>query len=112
MADLTTTTITVADPELDIDGFLVAAASGGDTAEIADGGFFILKNASGGTITATFATPGTKDGLAISEATMAVLAGDYGIMPMSNIFRQATGRCNVTYSGVTTVTVGVYKIGV
>lgn len=110
MADLTTSTATVADPELDVVGSLVAAASGGDTAEITPGAIFVLNNGSGSTVTATFATPGTKDGLAISDATMAVLAGDIGIMPLANVFRQATGRANVTYSAVTTVTVGVFKI--
>lgn len=113
MADLTTqAAITVAAPELDVVGSLAAAAAGGDTAEITPGAFFVLNNGSGGTITATFATPGTKDGLAIADATMAVLAGDIGIMPLSSVFRQSTGRCNVTYSGVTTVTVGVFRLEV
>lgn len=113
MADLTTQpAITVAAPELDVVGSLAAAAVGGDTAEIAPGAFFVLNNGSGSTVTATFATPGTKNGLAIADATMAVLAGDVGIMPLSNIFRQTTGRANVTYSAVTTVTVGVFKIEV
>jgi hypothetical protein len=112
MADLTTSTVTIASPKLDLAAALTAAAAGGDTAEIAPGAFFVLNNASAGTITATFVTPGTKDGLAIADATMAVTAGKIGVMPMSNLFRQATGRCNVTYSGVTTVTVGVLKIEV
>lgn len=113
MADLVTQpAITVAVPELDVVGSLAAAAVGGDTAEITPGAFFVLNNGSGGTITATFATPGTVNGLAIAEATMAVLAGDIGIMPMSSVFRQSTGRANVTYSGVTSVTVGVFKIEV
>jgi hypothetical protein len=112
MADLTTSTVTVANPKLDLAAALTAAASGGDTAEIADGAIFVLNNASAGTITATFVTPGTVNGLAISDATMAVPAGKIGVMPLANVFRQATGRCNVTYSGVTTVTVGVLKIEV
>src|SRR3546814_2967123 len=98
MADLATqTAITVAAPELDVVGSLAAAAAGGDTAEITPGAFFVLNNGSGVTVTATFATPGTKDGLAIADATMAVLAGDVGIMPLANVFRQSTGRANVTY---------------
>src|SRR3546814_10889313 len=93
MADLATqTAITVAAPELDVVGSLAAAAAGGDTAEITPGAFFVLNNGSGVTVTATFATPGTKDGLAIADATMAVLAGDVGIMPLANVFRQSTGR--------------------
>lgn len=113
MADLTTSAaITVAVPKLDLVAALTAAAAGGDTAEIGDNYFFVLNNGSGGTITATFDTPGTVNGLAISNATMAVLAGKIGVMPMSNIFRQTTGRCNVTYSGVTSVTVGVFKLEV
>lgn len=112
MADLTTSTIAVADPELDLVGSLAAAASGGDTAEITTGAFFVLNNGSGSTVTATFATPGTRNGLAIADATMAVLAGDVGIMPLASVFRQATGRANVTYSAVTTVTVGVFRLEV
>jgi hypothetical protein len=111
MADLTTQNITIAAPELDLVGSLAAAAVGGDTAEITPNSVFVLNNGSAGTITATFATPGTVNGLAIAEATMAVLAGDVGVMPLANVFRQSTGRANVTYSGVTTVTVGVFKIG-
>lgn len=113
MADLTTqATLTAAAPALDVLGVLVAAASGGDTTEILPGAFFVLNNASGSTVTATFATPGTVEGLAIGQGTMAVLAGDVGIMPLRNIYRQTTGRCNVTYSAVTSVTVGVFKIEV
>lgn len=113
MADLTTQpAITVAVPELDVVGSLAAAAVGGDTAEIAPGAFFVLNNGSGVTVTATFDTPGTVNGLAVADATMEVLAGDIGIMPLSNVFRQTTGRANVTYSAVTTVTVGVFRLEV
>lgn len=113
MADLTTNTaISVADPELDALGALVAAASGGDTAEIRDGAFLVVNNGSGSTVTVTVATPGTVKGLAIGQATMAILAGDVGIMPLTNIFRQTTGRANITYSAVTTVTVGVFYLEV
>src|SRR3546814_8641563 len=103
MADLATqTAITVAAPELDVVGSLAAAAAGGDTAEITPGAFFVLNNGSGVTVTATFATPGTKDGLAIADATMAVLAGDVGIMPLANVFRQSTGRATGPYHALTT----------
>jgi hypothetical protein len=43
---------------------------------------------------------------------MVVAASDVGIMPMANVFRQATGRCNVTYNDESDVTVGVFKLGV
>ncbi len=36
---------------------------------------FHVKNASGGSVTLTFQTPGTVDGLAIAERTVAVPAG-------------------------------------
>jgi hypothetical protein len=110
MAALTTQNITIAAPKLDLVAALAAAAGGGDTAEITRGGFFVLNNGSGVTVTATFAVTETVEGKAVTNATMAVPAGKVGVMPLSRIFRDATGRAAVTYSAVTTVTVGVFRL--
>lgn len=109
MADLTTQSITIAAGKTDLVAALTAAASGGDTAEVATNVFFVLNNGSGSTVTATIATPGTQDGLAIADATLAVPAGKIGVIPISNLFRNSSGRASITYSAVTTVTVGVFK---
>lgn len=111
MADLTTVVLTVDDPETDMEAADVAATAGGDTAEIAPGNFLVINNGSGGSITTTIATPGTVDGLAIADATVVTAAGKIGIIPLASIFRQATGRANITYSAVADLTVAVYQVG-
>lgn len=111
MADLATQTVPVDSGEIDLIGALAAAAGGGDTAEVGEGLFFVANNASVSTITITIATPGTFHGLAIPDVTMAVLTEDVGIIPLSGIFRGAAGRAVITYDDVTTLTVGVFKLG-
>lgn len=111
MAALATTAVATVNGRPDIQSNAVAAAVGGDTAEVGTGLFFFLANGSAGTVTATIATPATVDGHAIAEATLVVLAGDFGIIPLTNVFRGSTGRASITYSAVTTVTVAVFKLG-
>lgn len=111
MAALTTNLVTSVGGEPDVAGALVAAAVGGDTAEVGPGLFLYVANASAVTVTVTLDTPGTADGHAIADGTLVVLAADDGFIPLTNIFRGSTGRASITYSAVTTVTVGVFKLG-
>lgn len=111
MAALTTQTINIANPKLDLVAALTAAAGGGDTVECVKGGILVVNNGSGSTVTVTIANPSKVKGLTVNAATMAIPAGKLGVIPLSSIFRQSgTGRANVTYSAVTTVTVGVFAI--
>lgn len=111
MAALTTQTISVATGLLDTGAALAAAASGGDTAEVGPGKFFVVLNGDASSKTVTIATAGTVSGLAIADGSYAVAAGDTCIIPLANVFRGSTGRASITYSAVTSVTVGVFELG-
>lgn len=89
-----------------------AAAAGGD--EFANTGdtLFQIKNG-GSEITLTIETPAKIEGIDIAEITVTIPAttGDKMIGPFDpSIFNQSTGRVAVTYSAVTTVTVGAFKL--
>jgi hypothetical protein len=107
MATLTVQNITKAGDE----PTYVSAAGGGD--EFANNGktMFVLNNGSGGTIVATIITQATKDGLAVADRTVSVLAGDTAwVVDLDpNVYNvPATGRVQVTYDGVTSLTVGAF----
>jgi len=89
-----------------------SAAAGGD--EFANTGdtYFQIKNG-GSEITLTIETPAKIEGIDIAEITVTIPAttGDKVIGPFDpSIFNQSTGRVAVTYSAVTTVTVGAFKL--
>lgn len=100
------------------DNALVAAAGGGDAFAPTDKTFVRVNNAGGGAITVTFATPSTVD--AGGGSTLAVADGGgsvtnaqsrlFGPFPAALYADVTTGLCNVTYSGVTSVTIGVFKL--
>lgn len=110
MAALTTTTVSVATGTVDLAGAQVAAASGGDTAEVGTGHFLVVTNGATN-VTVTIATPGTVSGIAIADPTYTVVANDTAIIPLTNVFRGTDGRASITYDDVTNVTVGVFKLG-
>jgi hypothetical protein len=111
VAALTTNVVPTAG--LRFDNLLVAAAGGGDTAETGAGVFLVVKNASGSSITVTVATPETFDGdLALADRTVSVAATTgQSFIPLTARYRDpATGVAAITYSAVTTVTVGVFRV--
>ncbi|AVP41351.1 hypothetical protein SEA_YARA_17 [Streptomyces phage Yara] len=111
MAALTTTPILPSVGRLDTVAALVAAASLGDSAEVGSGKFLAVNNGGGSPITVTIATPGTAKGFAIADGTYVVAAGKLCLVPLNDVFRGGDGRAAITYSGVTSVTVGVFDIG-
>jgi hypothetical protein len=112
MATLATQTIPVDTGENDLAGALAAAAAGGDTAEVGEGIFLVVLNGDASPHTATVATPSTFHGLAIPDVAVVVAADDIGILPLSpEVFRGAANRATITYDAVTSVTVGVFKLG-
>ncbi|WP_435969306.1 hypothetical protein [Streptomyces sp. Qhu_M48] len=111
MAALNSTTVATVGGLADLDAAAVAAAGGGDTAPVGEGLFLYVNNAGGATRTVTIATPGTVHGHAIADATLVIAAAKRGLIPLSNVFRGATGRAAITYDAVTSVTVAVLKIG-
>lgn len=86
-----------------------AAAVGGDQFLNNGNERFYIKNASGGSITVTFAPAGTPGGLALATYTVTVGAGvEKFVGPFSpQYFNNSSGYVTVTYSAVTSVTVAV-----
>jgi hypothetical protein len=98
----------------------VAASGGGDTIDNTDENVILYVNNGGGApITVTIATPGTVDGLAITDRTVSVTNGQSRyIGPFKNkVYGQAVGGLTspvglaITYSGVSSVTVAAIKLG-
>ena len=93
---------------------LAAATSGaGDVIPINDRGVLVVKNGSGSAITVTTAVPGnTKYGIANPDPTASVAAGATaysGPFP-ADLADSTDGMVHITYSSVTTVTVGGLQI--
>lgn len=117
MATLAIISNTTAAGETDIEGALVAAAGGGDEFLNDRNTIFVLKNGSGGPITATFASQTDTaeksgfDTLTHANRTLVVADGDIGFaMPFPGAFEDASRKVQVTYSGVSSVTVGAFKL--
>ncbi len=109
MADLTTQKITRAG----LTPAFVAANAGGDKFIPDDDVYVEIINGGGGSITATFVTPGDVDGEAVADRAVAVAAsGRKKIGPFpKNIFGNNAdgGKCAITYSGVSSVNIGVFE---
>lgn len=95
-----------------VSGALTAAASGGDEF-VNDGRTYLdVANGSGGSITVTAVTQSTVDGLAVADLAVAVGAGvrtKIGPFP-PNIYNDVNGRVQITYSGVTSLTVNPFRL--
>lgn len=88
-----------------------AAGGSGDKALPGDSVFLHVKNGSGASINVILVTPGTVDGLAIGDRTVAVAAGGSEMIaldPKLYADKADTGLARWTYSANTTVTVGVF----
>lgn len=91
-----------------------ACAGGGDTFVPDKDTFLHVKNGSGGSLTVTVAVPGTERyGVATADVAVAVAAGTermIGPFP-AEIFADSSlsGSAAITYSGVTSLTIGVFK---
>lgn len=89
-----------------------AAAGGGDAFPNTGAEILVVKNGGVGSINVTLVTQATVDGNAVADPVVAVGAGvTKAIGPFPRyIFGDATGLVQVTYSGVTSVTVKVLKV--
>jgi hypothetical protein len=97
-----------------VDNVLAAATGGGDTFLPADDVSLVVNNGGGGAITVTVTTHQTSRGLAIADAPAAVsvAAGqrwEFGPFPAELYADPTDGLADIAYSGVTSVTVGVFK---
>lgn len=108
MATLAVTQISKAGLEL----ALTAAAGGGDAFANDGQTMFVANNGSGGDITVTLVTQATADGLAIADRTFVVTAGDIEVIADLDpaIYNDSNGRVQVTYSGVTSLTVNPFRL--
>jgi len=118
MAALATTDITLAG----VAPTLASAAAGGDDFFNGDDQrtYFMITNGGGAAITVTFdAVPTAVNvpgfgSVAVSDTAVSIANGAtrvIGPFPPQR-FNNASGRVAVTYSGVTTVTVGVFRLPV
>jgi hypothetical protein len=95
------------------DNALVAAAGGGDAFAPGATTFLRVLNSGGAPITVTLATPGNVGGNAIADGGGTVTNGQsrlFGGFPGDQYMDPTTGLVTVTYSAVTSVTVGVFKL--
>lgn len=108
MAALTTNVTPRAGLRLD-DKFTAAAAGGDDCATGAGVDLHVKTGATA--ITVTLATPETVDGdLAVADRAVPVPANAHYVIPVLDRYRNpTTGRCAITYSAVTSVTVAVTR---
>jgi hypothetical protein len=97
---------------------LTAAAGGGDSFFMTGKDLLVVNNGGGGSITVTVSTvvAGVADNFGVTNAVhdkaFTVNAGKLAILGPFSLFRfkDANGNAQVTYSGVTSVTVGVLRV--
>ena len=87
---------------------VAACTSGGDTVANDGKTRLIFTNGSGGTLTVTLATSQTYKGLALADPTVAVTAGDVWAAGPFDL-KLYGSNIAITYSGVTSLTVGAFK---
>lgn len=90
-----------------------AAAAGGDEF-VNTGREFIIVRTAGTATVVTAATPQTVSGLPVGDETYTLPAtGErlVGPFPVGTFNNQTTGRVALTYTAVTGVTLGVFKVG-
>lgn len=110
MATLTTQNIT----RLGIAESLVAAAGGGDACEVGQDMMLKVVNGGGSSINVTLAIPAGASSIPNVPYTSAVIAVANGAHRWIKIGPEmrdpTTGLCTITYSGVTSVTVGAFRL--
>ena len=107
-------TLTVGSIDLDkVEVALTAAAGGGDEFANTEREIFFVKNAGSGAITLTFTGQRASNFGVTSNKALSITNDSkiYAIGPfLKDWFNDANDRVQVTYSGVTTVTVGALKL--
>lgn len=91
-----------------------SAAGGGDKFRPTEDTYLHAKNGSGGSITVTVATPRTDQlGNPVADNAVAIPAGEeriIGPFPRQH-YAGSDGLASITYSGVTTLTIGAFALG-
>ena len=90
-----------------------SAAAGGD--EFANSGdeFIHIKNGDASSHTLTIETPATVDGLAVADRTVSIPAGEERMVGpfQAATYNDSGGLVQLTYDGVTSVTIAIIKPG-
>lgn len=92
--------------------FALNTPTASDTASVGDGTDTILiyKNGSGASITVTVAVPGqTSYGVAYPPQAIVVAAAGEAWIPLRKAFDDGTGKCTVTTSSQTSLTVALVR---
>lgn len=86
------------------------ANAGGDQVVAGAGCFVAVRNGDATATTVTLVTPGTVEGLAIADRPYTVAAGAERWIPVGDLYRdRATGLASITYSKVTSLTIGAVR---
>lgn len=87
-----------------------AAAGGGDSVPYDPNGFVHAKNGSGSAITVTVAVPGTTFGQNNPDVAKSIAAGGDALIKMARgMVNSSTGLIDLTYSGVTSLTLAALR---
>lgn len=95
------------------DNALVAAAGGGDSFLPGRDVFIRVNNGGGGAITVTVETKNTSYGHAVADVSVSVTNAQsrlIGPFPAEVFADPSDGLADITYSGVTSVTVGAFRL--
>jgi hypothetical protein len=85
-----------------------AASGGGDKFTPGTYTYMHVVNGGGSPVTATLATPGTVDNLAVADRTVAIPAGESRMVKLpAELYRGTNGLGDVSWSGTTSVTFAV-----
>lgn len=90
---------------------LAAATSGGDAAHVGDDHYLVVDNANASSATVTLATTAKDTGFDVADNAVPVAAGKIAIIgPLkASLYADANQLCQITYSGVTSLTVAVIQ---
>jgi hypothetical protein len=95
---------------------LVAATGGGDACEVGSGMMLKVVNGGGAPITVTLNIPAARTyepNVAVTSPAISVPNASHrwlGPLDAATFADVTTGLCTITYSGVTSVTVGAFKL--
>jgi hypothetical protein len=88
----------------------VAAAGGGDKVVPGAGSYIHVKNGDATATVVTLVTPGTVESLAVADRTVSVAAGAEALIAVGNVYKNPTdGLASITYSKVTSLTIGSFR---
>lgn len=93
---------------------VLGSANGGGDEFVNNGVEFVeIDNGDGSPVTITFETPQLVDTLAVDERVVVIPAGERRLVgPFSgSTYNDALSKVQITYSGVTSLTIGVFKLG-